>query len=52
MLLYVFITVLRVAVGVYKCTTCCCRCSYLFYMLLHVFMTVLRVAVGVLCVLL
>ena len=51
-LLYVFMTVLRVAVGVYKCTTCCCRCSYLFYMLLHVFMTVLRVAVGVLCVLL
>ena len=40
-------TVLRVAVGVHDCSTCCCRCSRLFYELLYVFMTIIRVAVGV-----
>ena len=39
--------VIRVAVGVPNCSTCCCRCSLLIYVLLWVFMAVLRVAVGV-----
>ena len=36
-LLYVFMTVLRVAVCVHGCSTCCCRCSWLFCLLLQVF---------------